>query len=264
MSALTTTTLPVISQGLHQLITAPKASTYGARDDDPGLRIGRPTTPPTPDQVVEARQVLAGYVALQRPTPRLVSNWLFDLNMAVGNTQSPETFEMRAHAIGGLLAEFPAQVFTRETLHDAMRTFEFFPSARELTELLDRHLQSIRDTEAGLRRVAGYMPPAVDQTGPPSDAEKQAVSHMLRAWRGEQADRQAAQEAARMPDKPVIPTLHLSPEHLLAQYEQGEREGNTAAAYRAHHLRQQLAASRGEVPPHPGDRTEGGEHALSA
>lgn len=240
---------PVLSQSLQRIVDARPASVYGPREPleaDGGLRIACPMADPTPDQVSEARRVLDGYVALQRPTRASVRQWLMALNAAVGNTQPEATFAMRLGALSSPLAEYPAAVFGQESLNDAIRSFAFWPAGKELLDLLDRHLQAIRDTEAALRRIATWRPPELDQQHLPDDAERERVAAKLAAWRLEQQQTRLAQEQADQA-RAALPDVTLRPAELLRIYAQGERDGNVACAMRAHSLRQQLGITEQET-----------------
>ncbi len=201
------------------------------------------------------QQIHAIEPLLVAPDRDVMIAWLVKLAAAVANAPNDRhEIVARSEAIWETCSDLPAGVWCDATRLGWIRTLpagRFWPTAGELYAHLEAFAQAMRREKAACERIlqeAGKMPEKVVK---PDSAEKEAVTHMLQAWRVEQGDRHRADEAAGKPDVPIVTPRHLSDEHLLAVYEQGAAEGHAPSAFRAEHLRAKLGAARDAQDPGP-------------
>ena len=125
---------------------------------DPATITGHALSPAVRE---EAATVLLWIEGRLRPAGQSrVVTWLGKLNMGLGRPLDPSEFELRSPAVSDAVADLPAAVFTRATVREAARTFEFFPGARALSILLAPHVQKLLRQKRSLERIAGSVSPA--------------------------------------------------------------------------------------------------------
>lgn len=162
-------------------------------DDAPRLV---PLHPPTAADVAEGRRLLPAYEAAMRPpTADVVRPWLLRLAGAVRQPPSAEEVATRA----GLLAEaaegLPALLFGPETLREAMRRWEWWPSVADVVALLAPLAAPHRLRLSRLRRLAGVTD-AAEASDPLAGPQNGRAGHV-----GSAADltpEQRAEMAARL------------------------------------------------------------------
>lgn len=248
--------LPTIPDPIRRLIQAATPMRFGGhdpRDPGAGMVVGPSTINPSREQIAEANRILAVYDSQAPVSFQTAWKWLFALNGAVANPQGEDAFKIRMTAFRGILSDYPEAVFSQDALHEAMRTFEFFPSVAKLAELLDRRRAELRATTDGLRRIASHGRAAGEPDTARHDEDRrdpvqqQAVTDLLAAWRGEQNSRHAAEAAEAAKSRPIAKATPVNDELLLAIHEAEARKGNRASAIRASALRRKLGLEQQET-----------------
>jgi hypothetical protein len=106
----------------------------------------------------------------------IVRKWLNDLTAGPQLPKDGNTLDVRAGAVFAACSEFPASVWSADTLARAFRTFKWFPSPAEVYDLLKPEANKIADVIAGLEAVASAPPaeiarPAAEPYVPPPPPE---------------------------------------------------------------------------------------------
>lgn len=245
-----TQSVPQLPPGLAAKVEAVAPRRFpGAGSDDPGFRL-----PPHVEHDPTAASYLAQFERVCRPSePTAIRVWCTRLARAVRNTPSEHDFAFRSAAIAEVCVDFPAAVWTSETLTEAMRTFEWWPSAKDAYNFLKPRADELIRTRDALRRMA--EPPTPSLPPPPrrepDNEAKLAVSQLVhsfvaeRTWKQPEAQRSQAGGVSASP---------LSDGALLAAYEQSAKQGGIAggaAKIRAAMLRAKIAADawRGDAEP---------------
>ena len=127
----------------------------GTAPDDPGLRVA----PTEPWFDLRAAALVPAYrAACAPPDPLALQTWLMRLNAAVRNPQPREASALRIAAIATACSDIPRGAWTLETLAEALRAFEWWPSAAEVYKLLQPHGKRLTGTLEALEKIAKAGP----------------------------------------------------------------------------------------------------------
>ncbi|MCQ8240544.1 hypothetical protein [Rhizosaccharibacter radicis] len=238
--------LPAVPDDLHRLISIATPQRFAGRGgDESGFVLAAQAVRPTDAQRDQARSLLAAYRAAEPVDGRRVRDWMVALNAAVANPHDAKAFAARLAAFGPVLAGYPAAVFSETALHDAMRTFEFFPSVAKLTALLDRQAAPIRAVIAGLEAIADSEPPAAAEPEwqPATEEAKAAVAARCAEVRRQTAAHEAEERLAAPAVTPWQAALRRAsaPVATEAERRRADQEARAIAA-------RQLAALGVTVP----------------
>lgn len=82
----------------------------------------------------------------QRATRRIMGAWLLRLALTCGGRLSEDDLKARIVALCETFAadDYPACLFTEDSLMRARKTFRFFPNAKELADWLDPQVNALR------------------------------------------------------------------------------------------------------------------------
>lgn len=172
--------------------------------------------------------------------------WLRKLAPAVVNAPTdPREIQAKAAAIWDLCGDFPCAVWCDETRRSWLRTQpqgKFWPAAGELFTHLEAFAAALSNDRAGCEKIlAAGSARQEDAPAPKEDPlERQAVTDLMRAWRGEQKARQTAEAIAAEKSRPIAKATPVNDELLLAIHEDAARNGNALSGIRAKFLRQKM------------------------
>ncbi len=175
---------------------------------------------PEPAYTEQAHDALREYGDEHPAAPAdTVRRWCVPVANAVRNPPAPEDFGPRVHVIAVACAELPGWVFNAQSQAEAVRKFQFWPSAADVVELLTDHARPHFEKLGELRRLAKLWPPVYAPTERPQTAEereaaRQHVANTLAALKAELA----ADEAREKPSAPARMAPQLSRETLNAIY----------------------------------------------
>ena len=181
--------------------------------------------------------------------------WLRKLAPAVVNAPTdPADIQARAAAIWEHCGMLPAAVWCQETRVTWGRrpgSGKFWPAAGELHEHLAAYAATIANDRAGCERIlAAGQGRELDAPDPRHDpAEQEAVTAILRAWRGNVELRHAEAAAADAPATPANRAIPVTAHELLRVHEAAALIGNRISGQRAAYLRNKLGVST-EDPVH--------------
>lgn len=177
---------------------------------------------------------------LAQATPDALRTWLKPINAGVRNPQDAAAFALRCTAIVLACDGIPAGALTPEAQRDALRTFEFFPSAPEVHNLLTRHANPIRRMAEGLRRVRDAADAVQEEpvTGPVTRTPEEVAHARAQV---EQLKRDMASKRPA-PSATSTKARRLTPQQLLQSYQTQVEDGRDPmglAAMHIAHIRQQ-------------------------
>lgn len=114
----------------------------------------------TPELRAEASQHLAAIIGqLQPASPKAISGWLATLGTVTAGTTDGQTIGIKAATMLKLLGDFPPACFTRETLDEATRKFDFFPSFKALADLIEPKRWKMAEIRRRLQAIVEAPPP---------------------------------------------------------------------------------------------------------
>ncbi len=198
-----------------------------------------------PHLQVEAGLALPNLEALCRPAgAQAVREWLIPFASGCGAQVADEEFLSRSDVIGMACAHLPHSVLTSATQREGLATFPFFPSTKEVLDLLRPHCRHTVVERDALRHITSFAAPpaAPERTGPNLAAEERDA--VLAKFRADMA----VSRAENAPSEPVEPVkvrpFHHNDEVLLERYTalaaEPVNEFRFAAATRRDMLRQKL------------------------
>jgi hypothetical protein len=166
--------------------------------------------------MAEAQNAVRTYERVcQAATLQAFYIWLLPINASVRNPQEREKdFPAKAAVIATACSDIPSVVLTPATQREAMRTFQFFPSAADVYALLRPHAAPLHATRRALATITSDEPQASGK--PESQAERDAI---VAAFRSRMADVKGHRQGpVSMPDAPLPPprAIPLSPDDLAA------------------------------------------------
>lgn len=216
----------------------------GTEPGDPGFRM-----PPAPPRFHPAAPaVLVQHVRMsERASAAHVTDWVNKLAAGVNQAPSEDDMPLRITAIRMACADLPVGVWNKETLAEALRTFEWWPSAAKVYGLLKPHADRLASTLAALRRIVDAQPalPAPAPREAPTPEAVEHVSAVVQAFTEERTWNRP--ETAEMP--PARPQARvLTQAELLVTYEAAGKAGSPAASLRAAQIRKRLARKAPRVP----------------
>jgi hypothetical protein len=216
------------------------AMTPGEADLDPRQQRHLSPAPQTPmpdGERAEARRLFVQADRLCQPAdPRLIAFWCAKLSSLPFRPAQQAWVDAAIEAICIACAELPGVVWTNETLAEALRTFERWPSPAQVYALLEPKARPFWRTRDGLRRALEAPPPPVVPREPPTPGALEAVAGMVASITAE--IRQGYRASRDLPkERPPVP---VSAGALLATYERLAAQGDTSAAIRVAMLRKQL------------------------
>ena len=133
---------------------------YAIDNFEPMALIKRSIPAPT---IHEARDALAALSQYHAPAqPALIELWLRKLRTGTAPI-AEEDFEARLEALLAAAADFPAWVWSFETLRTGWRNWKFFPTAAEIYELLAPIVWRGQRPFAVLKQIAGCQLPTSDE-----------------------------------------------------------------------------------------------------
>ena len=187
----------------------------------------------------EARAVLPAFERAIAPAGvDHVTQWLLDVNMAMGAPIEQDEFEARAPMVADALADLPACAFTVDTRREAALTFEYFPGAAAIGALLGERVRELRGLVEAMRRVIEAPLPDLPRRRPTA-REIEAVGAAAAAHHAAVAERLAADTV------PAVPAVSgaLADARLLEVYEaiQAGPDASPAVALRLAALRLRLS-----------------------
>lgn len=163
---------------------------------------------------------------LAQATPDALRAWLKPINAGVRNPQDAAAFALRCTAIVLACDGIPVGALTPEAQRDALRTFEFFPSAPEVHALLQRHAAPILRAAEGYQRVVDAPEPAEEPkaAGTPSRTP-QEIAHVQEQLAALKRDLVASREAVR---PMAVQPRRLTDAQLIEAYRQQAARGGVA------------------------------------
>lgn len=174
---------PAISPELGRLVEARTDTDADSRD-----RAARYGSPPTPALIAEAEAAVPGFFAALKPIDRdaLVA-WAEPINAAVRNPQGRQDFLIRVSTWAVSLADVPARCFTPEAQREALRTFQFWPSAADVYALLAPQSAMLKAAAQAVRDIANQpqQAPASHERPAPTEDERAGVAAQLAALKAE-------------------------------------------------------------------------------
>lgn len=168
-----TGSLPQVSKTLSDVLADQVEGFYGDHGYDTRATTWvLPATITEPDRE-EARKALGALAAFTgKATRAIVLPWLFRLGATVASQMTADEARVKAEMMASMLIEdYPAGVFTPETLRAAARAFKWFPAYAELCERLDMEKRKLDRLERRLRAVAAEQARADAKPTPQKRAE---------------------------------------------------------------------------------------------
>lgn len=216
VSKATSLALPAFSGPLERRMEGFSSADPEARD-----RATRYSPPPTPAMISEARAVVHRFAAALRPPTRdALIAWARPINAAVRNPQGEQDFLIRVSAWAVMLADIPGACLTLESQRDALRLFQFWPSAADVFALLNPEAARLRRVVAALGAIAAPASPAPMQAPrePPTTEELTAVSALVAKLTAETRAHSDAHDEAQRAQKSIRAAPVFSRETLTALY----------------------------------------------
>jgi hypothetical protein len=149
---------------------------------DPSFRVQTPWPP----LIAEARAVLPAFRQACAPASRrVVGDWFFGINLAVGNPLAATDYDFRLVLIQDMCSDLPGCVFNAETRREALQTYTFVPTPAEVYKLLLPHGRTLRDRLRCLETIAamGAAKSPIDPEAAERQAERAAIVAMTQAER---------------------------------------------------------------------------------
>jgi hypothetical protein len=216
--------------------------TLADAESDPGLVAHvspAPAEPLTDGERAEAERTLLRAERDCRPASHaLIAYWCGRLR-ALPN--APQGDHWQAVAVDAIIAgcgDLPGVVWTQEHVTEALRTFERWPSPKQVYDLLRAKARPFLRVRDGLRRAVTAPEPVPAVREAPTPEALAVVQETVRALTGEIRQRAQASHAAEVTAKP---RAVMSDGALLAQYERLAAEGDAGARIRVAMLRKRLA-----------------------
>lgn len=150
------------------------------------LTIRGKRTAKTPALHEEAARLLAVLDAEAFTAPplevrqKLIAQFDQTLGALVANPRDPEKREAWRLAVEAITEDVPAGAWTAEFRRDALRSFKFMPTPAEFYELLDKHVQALRNKRATLWLFVDepIREPEKPRT-PPTEEQKRHVNAIV-------------------------------------------------------------------------------------
>ena len=198
-----------------------------------------------PDALVrEAAALLRSHDAPPATTRAIVA-WLRPIVAAVrgGAPATESDLQVRAHAVAVACADLPAEVFTVAAATAGLRSWQWWPSAAEVRQVVEAEAAPWRARRRALAAVAASWvsdyPDGSEGHQAANVEQKKAISALVGSMRAEVAEREQAERDARAPLK--ARAYHLTPAQLADEYRRLAAQGNTAAAVRLEMLERDRA-----------------------
>lgn len=116
-----------------------------------GMHLG----PYSPEIRASAREAIARFEPYERPvTEKVLREWLAPIPQVVRNEKTTEALKGWMAGVMLALRGFPIGAFNQSTQRSALQTFQFFPSAADVCDVLQPTVTEIRDRMRALRQVA--------------------------------------------------------------------------------------------------------------
>ncbi len=233
--------LPTVSRWLADAIQQ-------ARNPHPDIGFERGRL--RPGTIEEARRLLPALdQALRIATGAEWHEWLVPMAVLPNAPTRGEAFRGAVGVIAFALRDTPAIILTPDRQREALRSFRFWPTPKEIADLLAPTLREIAAKRAAVRRIAETE--NAPRHDPASEDEREEIRAGLAALSAELSSRCAEAAERERRETPLAP--RLSDGALLAKYERLAAEGGPgaiAAAMRAEALRARIAAaSDGRLAP---------------
>ncbi|MFC0407937.1 hypothetical protein [Roseomonas elaeocarpi] len=182
----------------------------------------------TPADRREAEIGADRFAALLRPaTVAEILAWLMPINAGVRNVQGEEDLRIASTAIAML--EIPAATLTVAAQRDALRTWQFFPSAADVAKLLEpvamrwrRQMAACQEVARGAVTTGTPLPNPWPRATPEEARNAAAQVAELKRSLGERPG------VAGRPERMTV-ACPLAPHHLIAAYEQTVARGGEGA-----------------------------------
>lgn len=194
-------------------------------------------------------QALRALLELGTQTEMLA--WLAKLRHSVANAPTDwAAIRAKGDAIWEQCSELPRAVWCDDTrklwcqqpVRGDYRPGDFWPLPGALFEILSGYASRVRRDQRGCEAIlteAGRQPaPTDDERHDP--AQQQAVTDLMKAWRGEQKARQTAEAIEAEKTRHIAKATPVNDELLLAIHEDAARNGNALSGIRAKFLRQKM------------------------
>lgn len=178
----------------------------------------------------EAQAALVRHEQLLSPCEgEVVFAWLKGVNAGLAQPLAMKDLIERARDLGDVLGSFPFGVFHSGTRREAQLTFQWFPGAKELNELLTPHAIPYRATQRALAALIATEPLPMPEPKPAPEV-REAQAEEFRRRIAEVLPTYAEDKPAPSEAKP----RYLTREQLTASYlRQADTNPNAAAAARA-------------------------------
>lgn len=164
-----------------------------------------------------------------------IARWIAPLATMVSRAPESDALRTRVMAMAHALTDLPACCWTPDTQRRAARSFKFWPSVAEISDLVTPEAQPLRMQRAALQRMMFVKPtrgsPEARQETPEERAahaerNRQAVEEM----RDQLAQRESDAKAARI--RPV----HLTPRQRIAYLRKAGQHATADAIARANDI----------------------------
>lgn len=129
----------------------------------------------TPEMKAEARSVIGAVTVELRPAnPTTIRKWVAALGSQTSGTADPSAIQVRAGTLCRLIGHLPARCFTDQTLEEALRKFDFFPSFKALVDLLEPKASYLAELRRRLTLIIEARPPSPRLAAPSLTDEQRA------------------------------------------------------------------------------------------
>lgn len=119
--------------------------------------IGEETFPPAVREA--AHKAIETFSPYEQPvTQEILFSWCDPIPGTVRNGKSPEAILKWLAGLMLAVDGFPCGAFNQRTQKEALQTFQFFPSAADICQILQPAVRRIREQMAALRQIAKETP----------------------------------------------------------------------------------------------------------
>lgn len=196
-----------------------------------------PEAPPEAPPTWMLAEIRAAHAKLGRalgPTEAsTIARWIIPLASMVSRAPEGDNLRIRVQAMAQALTDLPICCWTAETQRQAARTFKWWPSVAEISDLVSPAAQPLRMQRAALQRMMFVKPtrgsPEARQEAPEERAAHAERNRLaVQALADELADKEAKARSRR------ITPSHLSAAQRVAHFRAMGQHATADAIARAH------------------------------